>query len=120
MSKISKLETFPFNGYIYIFYCLRKKMNLKLKPSAKIKRRYLLIEAKDKKEIEQVIFDYVGILGWAKAVPAFINPFKYKSNKIILAIDRKALTEVRASFELSEKKIKIIKVSGTLKNLLKK
>jgi RNase P/RNase MRP subunit POP5 len=88
-------------------------MKLKIKPSAKIKRHYLLLDAKSKKEVESVILDYIGILGWAKASPRWI----LKGNKLILAVERKAVTNVRAAFELSQKNIKVLKVSGTLKGL---
>ena len=90
-------------------------MKLKLKPSARIKRRYLLIEAKSKDEIEKTILDYIGILGWADAAPQFVESEK----NFILAIERKSLTNVRASFELSLAKIKVLRVSGTLKGLEK-
>ena len=89
-------------------------MNLKLKPSSKIKRRYLLLEANSKEEIEKAILDYIGILGWASSSPFFIQ---LKENKIILAIDRKEINNVRAALELSKLNIKIKKVSGTLKGL---
>jgi RNase P/RNase MRP subunit POP5 len=89
-------------------------MKLKIKPSAKIHRRYLLIEARSKKEIEQTILEYIGILGWAKAAPKFV---KTSSKNHVLAIERKELTNVRAAFEASDKKIKTLKVSGTLKGL---
>ncbi|MBU0761008.1 MAG: hypothetical protein KJ600_01320 [Nanoarchaeota archaeon] len=88
-------------------------MKLKTKPSAKIKRRYLLLEAKNKKEIEEAILEYIGVLGWANASPVFVKT----SPKIILSINRKELINVRAAFELSPDKIKVIKVSGTLKGL---
>lgn len=88
---------------------------LKIKPSAKIKRRYLLIEG-TKAKVEKVILDYIGILGWAKAAPHFV---KSENNKIVLAVERKELTNVRAAFEISEEKVKILKVSGTLKGLNK-
>lgn len=88
-------------------------MKLKIKPSAKIKRRYLLIEG-SKKDIEKTILDYIGILGWAKAAPLFV---KSKGNKSLLAIDRKEIDSVRAAFALSDKKISVLKVSGTLKGL---
>ena len=90
-------------------------MTLKLKPSARINRRYLLIEG-SKEDIEKVILDYIGILGWAKSSPMFINT---KSKSIILAIDRKMINDVRASFEICKEKIKVLKVSGTLKKLEK-
>ena len=88
-------------------------MRLKVKPSAKIKRRYLLIEG-SKDSVEKVVLDYIGILGWAKAAPFFVRSTKAKT---IVAIDRKALDDVRAAFELSKNKVKILKVSGTLKGL---
>lgn len=86
-------------------------MTLKFKPSAKIKRRYLLLEGK-KSDIEKAILDYIGVLGWAKASPVFL-----KSKKQILSVNRKELSNIRASFEISDSKIKILKVSGTLKGL---
>jgi RNase P/RNase MRP subunit POP5 len=90
-------------------------MKTKLKPSARPKKRYLLLEAKDRKEVEQVILDYIGILGWSRAAPLFVNSQEHRG--MILAIERKSLSEVRAAFELSEKKIRVIKVSGTLEGL---
>jgi len=90
-------------------------MRLKIKPSAKIKRRYLIIDAKNKKEVEKAILEYIGILGWAKASPVFVKT----KPKLILSIDRKEITNVRAAFEASPYKIKTVKVSGTLKGLTK-
>ena len=87
-------------------------MKLKIKPSAKINRRYLLLQAESKEKVETVILEYIGVLGWAEASPFFV-----KSKNLILAIDRRALAKVRAAFELSPYKIKIQKVSGTLKGL---
>ncbi len=88
-------------------------MKLKTKPSAKIKRRYLLLQANNKKEVEKAILDYIGILGWAKASPVFIKT----TPKLTLSIDRKEITNIRAAFELSKSKIKVLKVSGTLRGL---
>ena len=65
----------------------------------------MLLKAESKDEVEKVILDYVGILGWTNAAPMFVTPFKGKSEKFILAIDRKSLTNVRAAFEISDKKI---------------
>lgn len=91
-------------------------MNLKLKPSSKIKRRYLLLEVNSKEEIEKAILDYIGVLGWAKSSPFFITT---KENKIILAVDRKEINHVRTALELSQSNIKIKRVSGTIKGLRK-
>ena len=48
-------------------------MALKQKPSNKVHRRYLLIVEGTKKEIEETVLDYVGILGWAKCKPVFVE-----------------------------------------------
>ncbi len=89
-------------------------MKLKLKSSARIKRHYILLES-SKKEAENAILDYIGILGWAKASPVFIEA--KSASKTILSIDRKEMNSVKSAFELSNANIKIIKVSGTLKGL---
>jgi len=88
-------------------------MKLKIKPSAKIKRRYLLIDS-SKEKVERAILDYIGILGWAKASPVFV---KTKSKKLVLAIQTNSVADVRAALELSKDNIKILKISGTLKGL---
>ncbi len=95
-------------------------MKLKIKSSARIKKRYLLIEVDDKESIEKSILDYLGVLGFAKASPVFVEPFnKINSNNFILSVDRKELSNIRAAFELSHDKIKVLRVSGTLKGLMK-
>ncbi|HRZ86079.1 MAG TPA: hypothetical protein P5277_04865 [Candidatus Paceibacterota bacterium] len=74
-------------------------------------KRYLLLRGNfDKKDVEASILKFIGVLGYAKASPMWI------SNKI-LAINRESINEVRGSFILSEKKIEVIRVSGTLKGL---
>jgi RNase P/RNase MRP subunit POP5 len=92
-------------------------MRLKRKPSAKIHRRYLLLKG-SKKNIESVILDYIGILGWAEATPVFVSDKKVDGGRIILAVERNSLDKVRGAFELSEKEIKVERVSGTLRALL--
>ena len=65
-------------------------------------------------EIEQAIFDFIGVLGYAEAAPHFI----ISGNKnIILSINRESLEKIRASFLMCEKQIEIILVSGSLKKL---
>lgn len=83
-----------------------------LKPSHRERKRYLLLENITEKVIEKAILDYVGVLGYSKASPKIVK--KTKKN-IILAINRKSLDNVRASFLFKD--IKIIKVSGSLKKL---
>ncbi|MEK6889325.1 MAG: hypothetical protein AABW80_04430 [Nanoarchaeota archaeon] len=93
-------------------------MALKQKPSNKVHRRYLLIVEGTKKEIEETVLDYVGILGWAKCKPVFVEDKRIKKG-IVLSIERKSLEDIRASFELSNKNMKIVKVSGTIEGLSK-
>ena len=87
-------------------------MKLKLKPSMRDSKRYLLLKGK-KEDIEKSIMDYIGILGWAKANPVFLE----KDNNLILCINRGELNNVRAGFKLSESNIEVRKVSGTIKGL---
>ena len=96
-------------------------MPLKTKPSTRINKRYLLLEADAKEKVEKAILDYLGILGFAKASPNFVRiKTKAKSklaDKLILSINRKENERVRAAFALAG--IKILRVSGTLKGLAK-
>jgi len=92
-------------------------MSLKPNPSNKINRRYLLIKAESRDEVERAVLDYLGILGWAKAAPFFVK--NGRENIIILAVERKSLNDVRAAFELFPGNIKVLRVSGTLKGLEK-
>jgi len=87
-----------------------------LKPSHREKKRYLLLRGKDvlKKTIEEVILEFIGVLGYAKASPQFLRT---KENSAILAINRAELDTIRASFLVSKKDIVIMKVSGSVKGL---
>ena len=87
-----------------------------LKPSHREKKRYLLIKGKDadKKNIDEVILEFVGVLGYAEASPKII---KSENQKVILAINRGSLDKVRASFLMSNKDLRIERVSGSLKKL---
>jgi RNase P/RNase MRP subunit POP5 len=85
---------------------------MKTKKSDKIVRRHLLVSG-TKAEIEKLILDGIGVLGWAKASPVFT---KIKKG-LVLSVERKSLNDVRAAFEMSKRKVKILKVSGTLKGL---
>ena len=87
-------------------------------PSARTKRVYILLEAKSRSDVEKAVLDYIGILGWAKASPVFVDGGK-KEGRMVLAIDRKEIVDVRAAFEASPLKIKTIKASGTIKGLSK-
>jgi RNase P/RNase MRP subunit POP5 len=89
---------------------------MKLKPSMKSHRRYILLESGTKEEIEKIILDYTGILGWAKAEPIFL---RNKDSKLILSVNREEVDNIRAAFEASPFGIKVLRVSGTLKGLEK-
>lgn len=85
---------------------------LKSKASLRINRRYILVEG-NKKDVEDAILDYLGILGWAKAAPVIFSD----NSKLIVAVNREEIVNVRAAFALSDKDIRVLRVSGTLKGL---
>ena len=84
-----------------------------LKPSMREKKRYLYLNGNfTRKQVEESILKYIGILGYAKACPQWI------SNNI-LAINRSEIDKIRASFALTNN-IQVMRVSGTLKSLKSK
>ena len=87
-----------------------------LKPSHREHKRYLLISGKDadKKEIEDAILKFIGILGYAKASPQIV---KNIGSKVVLAVNRRELDSVRASFVLSSKDIRVERISGMINGL---
>jgi RNase P/RNase MRP subunit POP5 len=87
-----------------------------VKPSHRENKRYLQIKGKNanKKEIEECILEFIGVLGFAEACPRII---KENENQIILAINRSSLNKVRAAFLIGGKDLKIVRVSGTIKKL---
>lgn len=78
----------------------------KLKPSLRENKRYLLVEA-SRKEVEDAILKFIGVLGYAKASPVFV--------KNALAVNRESLNSIKAALCLAG--IKVKRVSGTLKGL---
>jgi RNase P/RNase MRP subunit POP5 len=85
-------------------------MVMKLRPSGKLRRRYLLFKGK-REDVEKAVLDYIGILGWSKSSPVFV-----KDN--ILAVNREEVDNVIAGIAL-DGKAEVLKVSGTLKGLEK-
>lgn len=85
---------------------------LKLKASARPNRRYLLIQG-GKEDVEKTILDYIGILGWAKADPFFVES---KAGKVVLAVEREELENVKAALSVGKETL-VLKVSGTIKGL---
>jgi hypothetical protein len=88
-----------------------KIRKLKLKPSARDKRRYFLASGSNAK-IEKAILEYIGVLGFGRAAYMFVKKSGAKSVGSCLV---KSLEDVRAA--LAFKGIRIEKVSGTLKGL---
>ncbi|MFA5992113.1 MAG: Rpp14/Pop5 family protein [Candidatus Pacearchaeota archaeon] len=87
-----------------------------LKPSMKENKRYLLLKGNfTKKDVEEAILKFIGVLGYAKAAPVWIT-------NNILAVNREYVNQVRGSFILvnSGKSIEVVRVSGTLKKLREK
>ncbi len=94
---------------------MKKIKKLKLRPSARDKRRYFLVRATNVK-VENAILDYVGILGFAKSAYLEVREsWVDNSGYIIGSCLAKSLDEVRAGLALAG--IKIERVSGTLKGL---
>ena len=90
-----------------------KVKKLKLKPSARDKRRYFLVGATNAK-VEAAILEYVGVLGFAKSAYMKVSSKDF-SGKLIGSCLVKSLDDVRASLAFAG--IRIEKVSGTLKGL---
>lgn len=88
---------------------------LKLKPSARDNKRYLLIKGK-RSAIEKAILEFIGVLGWAESAPIFVSEV---ADEITLAINNKSLNNVRAALSMAKDELKILRVSGTLKGLTK-
>ncbi|MEM4647700.1 MAG: hypothetical protein QXO12_00065 [Candidatus Pacearchaeota archaeon] len=94
---------------------------MKIFPSWKEKKRYLLIETKNqqktKKEIIKNLTKLLGIINLSRARPIFIDN-KLFNGYLVLSINRKYLSFARASLVLC-KDAKCIYVSATLKKLKK-
>ena len=82
-------------------------MEKKLKPSHRENKRYVLFEGK-KEDAEDAILKFIGILGYGKAGVVFLG------NNVV-AVNRSELDKIRASLLLG--KIKVLRVSGTIKGL---
>jgi len=90
-----------------------KIKKLRLRPSARDKRRYFLVRASNA-DVENAISDYVGILGFAKS--AYLKVVtKDFPGKLVGSCLVKSLDEVRAALVLAG--ISVERVSGTLKGL---
>jgi hypothetical protein len=86
---------------------------LKLKPSERDRRRYFVVRASNQ-QVEKAILEYIGILGFAKAVYMKVEDTRFPG-KMVGSCLAETLDEVRAALGLAG--ISIEKVSGTLKGL---
>ena len=89
-----------------------------LKPSMREKKRYLLVRGKNlKNSVEKAILEFIGVLGMSQAG---LNYIKTGKDSMIISVNREAVDKVRASFAIYGEKIRVEKVSGTLKGLNRK
>ena len=86
---------------------------LKLRPSARDKRRDFLVRASNAK-VEAAILEYIGVLGFAKAAYMKVVTKNFPG-MLVGSCLVKSLDDVRAALVLNG--IKVERVSGTLKGL---
>ncbi len=91
-------------------------MKLKIKSSARIKKRYLIVECKSDEDVFNAIREFGGISLWTRATPQKVNLIKNKNLKVF-SVSRECLDDVRASFEVFKNEIRILKVAGTLESV---
>lgn len=98
----------------------KKPKKIRLLPSMKERKRYLVLVFKEKQEeeikeiIEKAILHFVGTLGYAKSAPMIIKIIPKKSKTYaLLSINRKYVDSVKAALALFS--IPCVGVSGTIK-----
>lgn len=89
-----------------------KKKKLNLKPSARDRRRYFIVNASPEL-VMKAILDYIGVLGLSNSS---YEPVM-SGNTVIHSCLAESLENVRASLAFAN--IEIKKVSGTIKSLKK-
>jgi len=92
---------------------MAKIKKLKLRPSARDKRRYFLVGASNE-QVEKAILDYVGALGLSKSAYMKVVTKDFPG-KLVGSCLAKSLDKVRAALALAG--IRVERVSGTLKAL---
>ncbi|MEM2956001.1 MAG: hypothetical protein QW041_00245 [Candidatus Pacearchaeota archaeon] len=91
-----------------------KKIKLKLLPSLKEEKHYLVFRG-DKEKVVTALKEFLGILGIAKASPMIIET---KKDIGILSFNRKYTNEIKTALIFYN--IKTIGISGTLKKAKEK
>ena len=84
-----------------------------LRPSMRERKRYLLIKG-NTKDIENAILEFVGVKGMSGLGLIWVSS---KKGEAIIGVNREGLNDVRASFAVWPREIKVEKVSGTLRGL---
>lgn len=80
-------------------------------------KRYLFVRGNNlRKNVKKAILEGIGVLGLSRTGFSWI---KSGEDSAIVAVNREALNEVRASFAIFPEKIHVERVSGTLKGLKK-
>lgn len=99
-----------------------QKTKLKLLPSLKEKKRYLVLliktssEEKVKKAIDNALLSFLGMLGYAQTGPLIIETGKKNAGFYsILSINRSCVDKAKAAFSLAG--IRCIGVSGSLRKV---
>lgn len=89
-----------------------------LKPSMRENKRYLLVRGKNlKRNLEEAILEFIGVLGMSKVGLGWI---KTDTNSVVISVNREMVDSVRASFCVWPEKMTVEKVSGSLKGLGRK
>lgn len=88
----------------------KKIKKLKLLPSLKEKRHYLVIKPGGKEKIDKILLDFLGVLGYARAGPQFIES---RENYVIVSVVRKYVSDIKGA--ISGTGFNCVGVSGTIK-----
>ena len=91
----------------------KKVKKLRLKPSARDKRRYFLVNSTNAK-VKAAILEYIGVLGFAKSAYMKVETKEF-STWLVGSCLVKSLNDVRTALALAV--IKIERLSGTLSSL---
>lgn len=99
-----------------------RKTKLKLLPTLKERKRYLVLlikarsEEKVKKAVDKALLEFLGIFGYAQAGPMIMEMGKRNAGfYCILSVNRKHVDKVKAAFSLFG--IRCIGVSGSLRKV---
>lgn len=86
-----------------------------LKPSAREKKRYLLIRGTNLKEnVSKAVKDFIGVLGMSEAS---LKVIKENKDSAVFSVNRKSVDKIRASLVVWPEKMEVVRVSGTIKGL---